>query len=338
MAASADSPSRIITTIDYDRPGRQVGALRVPHAHDGCGWGTIAIPVVVVNNGNGPTVLLTGGTHGDEYEGPIALMDLARELDPSRVQGRVIVVPSLHFPAAKIGRRLSPIDARDLNRCFPGDPRGSFAQILADYVTRHLISITDVNLDLHSGGRGMDFVPSTTSHVLGDRARFEATNALGLAFGATYHVVIKEVDSSQTFMSACEARGVMAISSELGGINRVSLPGVEVTRRGVANALVHLGVVEGSIEAGPAPTKLVTVPDYDCYVFAPRNGLFCPAHPLGAPVRAGESAGVLYDIDHPAEPPLPLAYGHDGEVWCTRGQGPVDAGDPVAVVVAPYDN
>jgi predicted deacylase len=339
MARVEDSGTpraRIITDLDYDRPGRQEGVLRVPHSHDECGWGTVAIPVVVVANGKGPTVLLTGGTHGDEYEAPIALMDLARALKPEVVQGRVILIPSLHFPAAKAGRRLSPIDKRDLNRSFPGDPHGSFAYMLADYVTTRLLPITDVNLDLHSGGRGMDFVISTTGHVLDDPERMARTTALAKAFGAPYHVVIKEVDSSGTFMTACENRGIVAISSELGGGNRVSIPGVAATRQGVRNALVHLGVIEGRVEQGPQPTRVVTVPDYACYAFAPLSGLYCPQHTLGTPVRAGEPAGAIYDIDHPGRAPEPVTYGNDGELWCTRGQGRVDAGDPVAVVVAPY--
>ena len=40
-----------------------------------------------VKNGSGPTILFTGGVHGDEYEGQIAISRLARTLDPATVQG-----------------------------------------------------------------------------------------------------------------------------------------------------------------------------------------------------------------------------------------------------------
>ena len=41
---------------------------------------TIKIPIVTINNGNGPTILLTSGNHGDEYEGIITLKILLKKL------------------------------------------------------------------------------------------------------------------------------------------------------------------------------------------------------------------------------------------------------------------
>lgn len=68
------------------------------------------IPVAVVKRGEGPTALLTGGNHGDEYEGPVALFDLARTLSAAEVTGRVIIVPAMNYPAFRAGTRTSPID------------------------------------------------------------------------------------------------------------------------------------------------------------------------------------------------------------------------------------
>jgi len=335
MAKAKEAKTRVFSDVDYERRGKQATVLRVPQSRNDSGWAVVQIPITVINNGKGKTVLLTGGTHGDEYESQIALAELARELETGDVRGRVIIIPALHFPAAINGTRLSPIDNKDLNRCFPGRPEGSFADVLAHYVTSVLLPITDVNLDLHSGGRSMEFVPSTTAHVLDDPAKMAETTALALAFGAPYHVVIKEVDSGYTFMTTCERRGVTAISSELGGGNRVSIPGLQATRRGIANSLRHLGMLKGKSDGDDTKTRIVTVPDYGCYAFAPQPGLFEPYHALGARVRKGEAAGALHFIDDPHRQPVVVRYGHAGELWCTRGQGPVAAGDPVAVLVAP---
>jgi len=339
-AAAGGAPaarSRVICDLDFDRAGKQAGLMRVPHSRNDSGWGVIQIPITVVKNGKGPTVLLTGGVHGDEYESQIAIAELARTIDPATVQGRLIIVPALHFPAAMNGSRLSPLDNKDLNRCFPGRAEGTTADVIAHYVSSVLLPLSDYNIDLHSGGRGMDFVPSTTSHVLDDRRRFEKTNALGLAFGAPYHVVIKEVDAGYTLMTCCEQRDVVAISSELGGGNRVNVDGMRATREGIRRTLAHLGVVDAPAGRAAAPkTRLMTVPDYDCYAFAPCGGLFEPRHALGARVRKGELAGALHFIDDPHRPPVEIRYGASGEVWCTRAQGIVLPGDPVAVIVAPY--
>jgi N-alpha-acetyl-L-2,4-diaminobutyrate deacetylase len=332
--AAAEAKTRVFSDVDYERRGKQATVLRVPQSRNDSGWGVVQIPITVIKNGRGKTVLLTGGVHGDEYESQIAIAELARALAPEDLQGRLIIIPALHFPAAMNGTRLSPIDNKDLNRCFPGRPEGTFADVLAHYVTSVLLPMTDVNLDLHSGGRAMDFVPSTTSHVLDDQAKMTETNALALAFGAPYHVVIKEVDAGYTFMTTCERRGVTAVSSELGGGNRVSIPGLQATRRGIMNSLKHLGLLRGKPDTGGPKTRIVTVPDYGCYAFAPVAGLFEPYHALGARVRKGAAAGALHFIDDPHRTPVVIAYGHDGELWCTRGQGPVVAGDPVAVLVA----
>ena len=66
-------------------PGVQHGFLRLPYSRDDSAWGSVMIPIAVVRGGTGPTALLTGGNHGDEYEGPLALFDLARTLDPATV-------------------------------------------------------------------------------------------------------------------------------------------------------------------------------------------------------------------------------------------------------------
>jgi len=334
MAVAKQAKTRVFSDVDFERKGKQATVLRVPQSRNDSGWGVVQIPITVIKNGKGKTVLLTGGVHGDEYESQIAIAELARTLDPADVRGRLIVIPALHFPAAMNGTRLSPIDNKDLNRCFPGRPEGTFADVLAHYVSAVLLPLTDVNIDLHSGGRAMDFVPSTTAHVLDDQAKMTETTAIARAFGAPYHVVIKEVDAGYTFMTTCERNGVTAISSELGGANRVSIPGLKATRRGIVNSLKHLGVLKGKIDTDGPKTRIVTVPDYGCYAFAPVAGLFEAYHSLGTRVRKGDAAGALHFIDDPQRKPEIITYGYSGEVWCTRGQGPVVAGDPVAVLVA----
>ena len=99
------------------------------------------IPLTVVKNGKGPTALLTGGNHGDEYEGRIALFNLARDLNSTQVSGRVILVPAMNYPAFQAGKRTSPIDSGNMNRSFPGSPEGSITEKIADYFQRTLLPI-----------------------------------------------------------------------------------------------------------------------------------------------------------------------------------------------------
>src|SRR3954449_12768802 len=98
-------PSPIAPTVDFDKDGAQHGFLRLPYSRDDSAWGSVMIPISVIKNGKGPTALLTGANHGDEYEGPIALFDLARMLRPEDTSGRVIIVPAMNAPAFAAGTR-----------------------------------------------------------------------------------------------------------------------------------------------------------------------------------------------------------------------------------------
>ncbi len=102
-------PSPISPTVPLDRDGVHHGHLRLPYSRDDSAWGSVMIPICVIGNGTGPTALLTGGNHGDEYEGPLALFDLARSLRAEDVSGRVIIVPAMNYPAfgPEPGRRRS---------------------------------------------------------------------------------------------------------------------------------------------------------------------------------------------------------------------------------------
>ena len=77
--------TRISTDIDYDRSGKQVSFLRLPYSDNQHAFGFIPIPIAVIANGEGPTVALVAGTHGDEYEGQAILRGLIHELTPASV-------------------------------------------------------------------------------------------------------------------------------------------------------------------------------------------------------------------------------------------------------------
>jgi hypothetical protein len=132
MVESVDSSLQTKTTLhaslDFQKPGKQTGFIQVPHsAHDDA-WGVIPVPIAVISNEPGPTVILEGGNHGDEHEGPIVLGELIRTLDPGAVAGRLIFIPAINLPAVAAARRASPFDDLNFNRAFPGDPLGSPTQ------------------------------------------------------------------------------------------------------------------------------------------------------------------------------------------------------------------
>jgi predicted deacylase len=334
------STSRLVCPIDFDKGGRQAAYIRAPLSRNTSGWGVVEIPIYALSNGTGPTVLLTGGVHGDEYEGPIALSRLARTLDPGTIQGKLIIMPAVNVPAVLADKRLSPVDGLDMNRCFPGDPGGSFTRMLAHFMDSVILPRADVSLDMHTAGHSADSALSTNMHYVADPTMRDRTMAAAAAFGAPFNVVFSGVDEAATFTSCVERRGILSLGTELGGWGRVNIEGVRIGRRGVENLLKHLGVIEGKPDTaqrdGSPGTRHMMVRDPRSYTFAEREGLFEPTHNVGEPVEAGEVAGWIHFVEDIDTPSIEVRYDMSGILWMGAGPGRVGRGDAVAVVMEDY--
>jgi len=333
--------SRVQCTIDFDKPGRQAGYLRAPQSRNTSGWGVVEIPIYVLQNGEGPTLLLTGGVHGDEYEGQITISRLAQTLPLDQLRGRLVLLPAVNIPAVLNATRTSPIDGRDLNRCFPGNPAGTFSEMLAHFIAARIVPLADVAVELHTAGHSADCTPSTNMHYVADPALREQTLALAAAFGAPYNVVFWGVDEGATLTSTLERKGAITIGTEIGGWGRVSVEGVRLGERGVRNVMKHLGMLAGAIDtsqrSGAAGTRHMMVRDAACYSFAPASAVFEPRHLAGDAVEQGQTAGFLHFVEDVDHAPIEVKYGASGILWMAAGPGRVQRGDCVAVVMQDYE-
>ncbi len=329
-ARIVERASPIVPTVNFDADGVQHGVLRLPYSRDDSAWGSVMIPVAVIRQGEGPTALLIGGNHGDEYEGPIALFDLARCLDATQLRGRVILLPAMNYPAFRTGTRTSPIDRGNLNRSFPGRADGTVTEKIADYVTRHLLPIANIVLDIHSGGRTLDFLPFAAAHVLADKAQEARCVAAVTAFGAPNSMRMREIDSVGMLDTVAEDLGKIFVTTELGGGGTSRAETVAIARRGVRNLLCHCGILSGAPEC--APTRWLDMPSGDCFCFAEEDGLIEPCRDLGAPVRSGELLARVYRIDRTGPAPAEYRAAIDGILVARHFPGLVKAGDCLAVI------
>ena len=255
-------PSPVKSTIDFEQDGLQHGFLKLPHSHDESAYGSVMIPISMVKNGEGPTALLTGGNHGDEYEGPIALFDLSQTIDPRQIRGRVILVPAMNYPAFQAGKRTSPIDSGNMNRSFPGNPEGSITKKIADYFQRTLLPLAEWVLDLHSGGKTLDFLPFCAAHRLEDKQQEQRCAEAMRAFNAPYSMMLLEIDSIGMYDTAAEAMEKVFITTELGGKGTATAETVRIAYRGIRNFLIHAGILEGSPDL--RPSIHLDMPDQRC--------------------------------------------------------------------------
>ncbi|TCS60547.1 N(2)-acetyl-L-2,4-diaminobutanoate deacetylase DoeB [Varunaivibrio sulfuroxidans] len=320
----------IVTTVDFERDGVRHGHLRLPYSHDASAWGSVMIPISQIKAGDGPTVLLSGGNHGDEYEGPIALVKLARRLKTKDVAGRVIIVPAMNTPAFDAGRRLSPLDGGNLNRAFPGRPDGTATQKIADYFSTVLIPMADFVLDIHSGGKSLEFLPFAAVHRHDDAALEERCRAAMAAFGAPYSAVLREMDPAGLYDTAVEAQGKVFVTTELGGGGTARPESIAIAERGVANVLRHAGVLSGKIKS--APTAPLDMTDPQGFVIADAGGLLEPCVGLGDRLKKGDVVARVWNVTHPEHAPVSYRAGIDGLLAGRHFPSKVAAGDCIAVI------
>lgn len=325
------------STVDFDKDGKQVGALHIPHSPHEDAWGATLIPLAVIKNGSGPTVIMTGGNHGDEYEGPIALGEIVRELDPGSIQGRLIILPALNIAAVMAGRRTSPVDGLNLNRTYPGDPAGTISQQISAFMCDVVYPIGDAFIDLHSGGSSLDILPSAIVEPTADVEHHRRNVGAVLAFDAPLTVVIDNLGETRTSTASAVRAGLTTVGTEMGGGGTVGIEALQVCRRGVRNVLSHLGVIEATDRGSPQGERtLLEIAGSKGYVFASGDGVFEPFHANGTKVSAGQPAGLIHFLDDPARAPAELVYRQDGIVYGRRQPGRVKPGNCCLVVASPY--
>ena len=325
--------SPITSTVDFEKDGIHHGFLKLPHSHDNSAWGSIVIPITVAKNGQGPTVLFTGANHGDEYEGPVALFDLANQIKAKDLSGRVIIIPGMNYPAFQAGKRTSPIDGGNMNRVFPGNPEGTFTEKIADYFSRTLLPLADYVVDFHSGGKTLDFLPFCCAHELEDKEQQARCVSAMKAFNAPHSVMLLEIDAPNMYDTAAENMGKVFISTELAGGGTTSAYTVGIAKKGIRNILRHAGITKSEMEVDD--TLNLDMPDHNCYVFSETSGLVEHCVDLGDQVKKGQLVAKVHNIERTGTDPVEYFAGIDGIYTGRHFPGLVVNGDFLGVIAVP---
>ena len=328
------SNNPITSTIDFDKDGVQHGFLKLPHSTNESAWGSIMIPITQFKNGDGPTALLSGANHGDEYEGPIALYSLASREHFDDIQGRVIIVPAMNYPAFCEGTRVSPIDGLNMNRIYPGKPKGTVTPVIADYFSQTLVPMADYVLDIHSGGKTLDFVPFAACHELPDKDQEAKCVAAMQAFGAPYELKMVEIDAAGLYDTQVESMGKVFVTTELGGGGTTSPETVAIAKRGVDNFLIHAGILQGELVPSETFPVGLDMTDDDCFLFSEHKGVLEPFVNLGELVKKGQLLARVHEIERTATPFHDYFAPRDGMVISKHFPSRVQMGDCINVLAA----
>lgn len=321
----SSSPSRISVTVDFDQPGRQFGLYKIPWSDNSQPSGHIG-PMAVLANGEGPTLLLTGGVHGDEYAGPVAIMRLAHELDLVRLQGRLILLPSLNTPAVQAALRCSPLDDGNLNRAFPGDPNGGPTAMIAHWLETQVLPLCDGAIDFHSGGTSSDYEPI----VMVNRSPgelFARNMQLVRAFGVELVWLMGALNDNRSVNAASERAGVPMFACELGGKGESDPQMTQIAYDGALGVMQVMGMLSDRAANGQVPLRLVEVTRSECTVTAPHGGLFDPLVSNGTEITAGQLAGWIRDPFEMSRAPTAVHFQLEGHVAIRGSRGLVKAGE-----------
>lgn len=242
-----------IERLDWDSVGQRL--YHVPFTLDGA-WARLRVPLSITCAPRpGKTIVAIGGTHGDEYEGPVGLKNLINTLDPATLTaGRLIVIPTLNVPAFQSAQRASPLDGGNMNRAFPGRADGTITSRIARFVTDEVLTRADVVIDIHAAGAGMEIARCASFHEVADPAQARAMTETALLFGMPFVMVYSSGFGAGLLTEQAEALGKITIGGEFGYGASADLQGVRWAHEGVLNVMRHFGLLSSPLVNLVPPT------------------------------------------------------------------------------------
>jgi hypothetical protein len=245
---------------------------------------SIDTPVHVAHGAEpGPVLCLTAAVHGDELNGIEIVRRVLDHVEPATLGGTVIGVPIVNIQAFRDGSRYLP-DRRDLNRHFPGSPRGSAASRIAHSLFTKVVLHCDALVDLHTGSFERINLPQLRADL-----SHAGVAALARGFGAT--VVVNSQPREGTLRAAATQAGVPTVTFEAGGPAQLEPEQIAHGVRGIRALLDTLGMVA---QTRPWTDREATYVD-SSWVRADRGGILMTAVDLGSEVREGDLLGRLID-------------------------------------------
>ena len=289
------------------------------------GDGEFQLPVTILNGEEpGKTVLITAGIHAEEYVGIQAAIELADRLKTEKIAGTVVIVKVINREAfEKRSGSFGYEDGKNLNRVFPGNPKGTQMERLAWGIEKELFPVADYYIDLHSGDSYEQLAPYVYYAGQASEETVKVSREMAQQVDVPY-MVCSTVAKGGCYNYAAYAYGIPSILIERGGMGAWTREESHSTRRDVRNILCHLGVYLGQKDYRiyyPLEVRDII------YQSASQNGLWYPNKMPGDMIRAGEVLGMVKDYQGHI---LEVAYGeNDGVILYRTGSLQVEESGPM---------
>ena len=244
----------------------------------------VSTPVLVVNGASpGPTLCLTAAVHGDELNGVEMVRRVMHDVSAEKLAGSIIGVPIVNVQGFRRGSRYLP-DRRDLNRYFPGNPKGSPAARIAHSFFTKIVAHCDALIDLHTGSFERANLPQI-------RADLRNPDVVTLTQGFGAMVILHSTPAVGTLRHAATQAGVPAVTLEAGGPSQLELNEVKHGVKGIETLISSLGMLrKRRLWGNPEPVYYRS-----SWVRADSGGILLSDVSLGSTVREGDLLGTITD-------------------------------------------
>ena len=246
----------------------------------------VALPVAVVNGRfAGPSLWISAAVHGDEVNGIEIVRSVLGRVEPGRLAGTLYALPIVNVFGFLNRSRYLP-DRRDLNRSFPGSPRGSLAARIAHLVMTEIVSRCSHGIDLHTGSDNRTNLPQIRGNL-----QDAETARIARAFGAPVRLHAKTVDGS--LRRAAAERGGCSVLYEGGQALQFDEAAIRTGADGVLRVMAELGMLPR--RGTPRPRRGLRA-DRSHWLRAPRSGILRLRVGAGDRVRKRQIVADISDL------------------------------------------
>ena len=257
------------------------------------------IPIGIVEGAKpGKTLGVVGGVHGTEYAAHDAVLQFWDSLDPANVSGSVLVVLTADTTAlTHKSAYLNPVDGKNLNRVWPGDPSGTITEIIAHEITSRVVQKSDAVIDVHGGEWDEAISMFIITHSVGDEDLDRRTVDLAIASGFPFIEVTDArgpILGKGTGSSAAMLSGVPAMTFEAGGEGLRERRYIEAHVQGLQNIARYMGIIPGDLTTWAG---IPAVLDHGILMKTTVGGLVRPAVEVGDWIAEGQLFSEILGYD-----------------------------------------
>lgn len=278
------APNKPITIGDTTvNPGQRV-SINLPIANLYTST-SLHMPVkVLCGRRAGPVLFVSAAIHGDELNGVEIIRRLLKRKLLNSIKGTLIAIPIVNVHGFIDQSRYLP-DRRDLNRSFPGSPKGSIAARLANTFLKEIVLKSDIGLDLHTGAIDRANLPQIRANLDDPRVP-----DLASAFGAPVVVNATLRDGS---LRACAAgHDIPVMIYEAGEALRFDELSIRAGIRGILQVMRKLGMLPPSERKTDSNAVIARSTSW---VRASTSGIVSGAVALGTRVKENDRLALISD-------------------------------------------